>query len=199
MAEDHLPEITPPTARVVWFAQIMEWLCWLGVAGVAVLGVLATFQAFPEGWPIEERAESALVSATIAVNDPAHPNASADLRGDLLYRLAMLAGLAAFVWALLSARSMFAGIRRGRYFTRGTILSVRNFALAVLIHLTLAPIARTLASALYLSRFPHGVFTLEFSLSGSLLLMLIFSGAVALVSTVMAHAARIDEENRQFI
>ena len=41
---------------------------------------------------------------------------------------------------------------------------------------TLAPIARTLASALYLSRFPHGVFTLEFSLSGSLLLMLMACG-----------------------
>jgi hypothetical protein len=31
------------------------------------------------------------------------------------------------------------------------------------------------------------------------MLMLVFAGAVALVSTVMAHAAKIAEENRQFV
>lgn len=199
MAADEMPALKPPTKRVIWFARIMEWMCWLGIAGVAVIGVLATFQAFPEGWIVRESGESALVSATIAVNDPAHPNATAELQGDLLYRFALLIGIGLFVWALWSARRIFVGIGRGEYFAKGTILGVRNFALAVLLYMTVAPIARTAASALYMTRFEHGTFTLAFAMSGTLMLMLIFSGAVALVSTVMAHAAEIDEENRQFV
>ncbi|MFT3724048.1 MAG: DUF2975 domain-containing protein [Hyphomonadaceae bacterium] len=199
MAADETPALKPPSVRVVWFARIMEWLCWLGIAGVAVIGVLATFQAFPEGWVVRESNESALVNATIAVNDPAHPNATAELQQDLVYRLALLLGIGLFVWALWSARRIFAGIGRGEYFAKGTILGVRNFALAVLLYMTVGPVVRTLASALYMARFEHGMFTLQFALSGTLMLMLIFSGAVALVSTVMAHAAEIDEENRQFV
>lgn len=199
MAADEMPALKPPTRRVVWFARIMEWMCWLGIAGVAVIGVLGTFQAFPENWTVRESNESALVSATIAVNDPAHPNAAADLHGDLLYRFALLIGIGLFVWALWSARRVFVGIGRGEYFAKATILGVRNFALAVLLYMTVAPVARTAASALYLARFEHGRFELVFAMSGSLMLMLIFSGAVALVSTVMAHAAEIDEENRLFV
>ncbi len=199
MAADDLLRQTPPAARVVVFARIMEWLCWLGIAGVAVMGGLATFNAFPEGWVVRESHEAALIGATILVNDPAHPNATAELHHDLIYRVALLFGIGLFIWALVSARRVFAGIGRGQSFARGTILGVRNFALAVLLYMTLAPAARTVASALYLGRFEHGSFTLEFGLSTSLLLMLIFSGAVALVSTVMAQAAEIEDENRQFV
>lgn len=199
MAADELPPLKSPTRRMVWFARIMEWLCWLGIVGVAVIGVLATFQASPEGWIVRESTEATLINATIAVNDPAHPNATEALREDLFYRLALLIGIGLFAWALWSARRVFAGIGRGAYFAKGTILGVRNFALAVLLYMTAAPVARAAASALYLTRFNHGTFTLEFALSGSLMLMLIFSGAITLVSSVMAHAAEIDEENRQFV
>lgn len=199
MAADELPALKPPSVRMVWFARIMEWMCWLGIAGVAVIGVLATFQAFPEGWIVRESTEATLINATIAVNDPAHPNATEALREDLFYRLALLIGIGLFVWALWSARRVFVGIGRGEYFAKGSILGVRNFALAVLLYMTVAPVARTAASALYMTQFAHGTFTLEFAMSGSLMLMLIFSGAIALVSSVMAHAAEIEEENRQFV
>ena len=199
MAADELPALKPPSVRMVWFARIMEWMCWLGIVGVAVIGVLATFQAFPEGWIVRESTEATLINATIAVNDPAHPNATEALREDLFYRLALLVGIGLFVWALWSARRVFVGIGRGEYFAKGSILGVRNFALAVLLYMTVAPVARTAASALYMTQFEHGTFTLEFAMSGSLMLMLIFSGAIALVSSVMAHAAEIEEENRQFV
>jgi hypothetical protein len=199
MAADELAPLKSPTRRMVWFARIMELLCWLGIVGVAVIGVLATFQAFPEGWIVRESTEATLINATIAVNDPAHPNATEALREDLFYRLALLVGIGLFVWALWSARRMFVGIGRGEYFAKGTILGVRNFALAVLLYMTVAPATRTAASALYMTHFEHGTFTLEFAMSGSLMLMLIFSGAIALVSSVMAHAAEIDEENRQYV
>ncbi len=199
MAADKMPALKAPARRVVWFARIMAWMCWLGIAGVAIVGVLATFQAFPENWIVRESTEAALINGTIAVNDPAHPDATEALRDDILYRLAILIGIGLFVWALWSARRVFVGIGRGEYFSKTTILGVRNFALAVLLYMTVAPLARTAASALYMTHFEHGTFTLEFAMSGSLMLMLIFSGAIALVAAVMAHAAEIDEENRQFV
>jgi hypothetical protein len=192
-------ESAMPSAGVVWFARIMAWLCWLGIAGAVVLGVMGIFQLFPADWSVGDGGHTTLISSSLTVDDPAHPNATAELQQDLLFRLAGMIGIALFVWALLAARRIFVGIGRGEYFARGTILGLRNFALAVLLHMTLAPILMTLARMAYMSRFEHGSFAIEVSLNGDILLMLIFSGAVALISTVMARAAAIADENRQFV
>jgi hypothetical protein len=56
-----------------------------------------------------------------------------------------------------------------------------------------------MAKAVYVSRFEHGSITMSLALSDSAILMLIFAGAAALISTVIAHAAKLAEENRQFI
>jgi hypothetical protein len=199
MTDEEAGIVTRPSMRIVWFARVMGLLCWIGIAGALVFGLMGVFDAFPPGWNARESHETTLIGSTLVINDPAHPNATAELREDLLFRLSRLISIALFVWALLSAHRIFAGIGRGEYFARGTILGLRNFALAVLLDMTLAPIATTLASAAYMSRFEHGEFTLQLALNGSIMLMLIFSGAVALISTVMARAAAIAEENRQFV
>ena len=188
-----------PSARIRWFARIMIWLCWLGIFGAMTFGTMGVFDAFPEGWPVSRSDEPALISASIEVKDPAAPNATAEVTRDLLYRIAGLVSIGLFVWALLSARRMFVGVGRGEYFARPTVLGLRNFALGVFLYLTLAQMLKALAMWLYVSRFEHGVYGLELSLSGGLMLMLIFSGAVAQTSTVMAHGAKIAEENRQFV
>jgi hypothetical protein len=190
----------PPTATIRWFARIMIWLCWLGIAGTAVFELLNLFDAFPEDWVVRDSSsDAALISSSISVNDPSAPNATENLRHDLLNRIASLVPVAFFIWALLSARRSFLGIGRGEYFTRPTVLGLRNFALAVLLHMTVAPIVMAVAKALYLSRFEHGSFDLSFSLNASIMLALIFAGVVALISSVMAYGARIAEENRQFV
>src|SRR5262249_38488085 len=146
-----------------------------------------------------EEAGADLISSSLTINDPAHPEASDQLFHDPLFLLADLAPLAFFLWALWSARQIFVGVGRGDYFGRSTVLGLRNFALAVLLRMTLAPWALLGARVAYVSRFPHGNVSLSFSLSGSILISLIFTGAVAILSTVMAHAAAIAEENRQFV
>jgi hypothetical protein len=199
MAKTDTTAPRPPSVKVVWFARIMEWLCWIGIFGALTFGLMGVFEAFPEGWGVTRSEEPALISATIAVNDPAAPSATAEVTQDALYRIAGLISVGLFVWALLSARRMFAGVGRGAYFARPTVLGLRNFALGVLLYLTLAQALKAAAMALYISRFEHGTYSLELALDGGLMLMLIFSGAVALVSTVMAHAASIEEENRLFV
>jgi hypothetical protein len=189
-----------PAAAIRWSARIMIWLCWLGIAGTAVLELLNLFDAFPADWVVRDRSgEAALISSSITVNDPSAPNATDDLRHDLLYRIASLVPVALFVWALLSARQSFLGIGRGEYFARPTVLGLRNFAAAVLLHMTVAPIVMAVAKSVYLGRFEHGSFELSFSLTASVMLALIFTGAVALISSVMAYGAKIADENRQFI
>lgn len=188
-----------PSASIRWFARIMIWLCWLGIFGAMTFGMMGVFDAFPEGWPVSRSDEATLIGASIEVNDPAAPNATAEVTQDLLYRTAGVISVGLFVSALLSARRMFVGVGRGEYFARPTVLGLRNFAFGVFLYLTLAQMLKALAMALYVSRFEHGRYELELSLSGGLMLMLIFSGAVALTSTVMAHAAKIADENRQFV
>jgi hypothetical protein len=190
----------PPSAGIRWFARIMTWLCWLGIAGTVILELLHVFDAFPQDWIVRhDNSAAALISSQITVNDPSAPTATEDLQRDLLYRIAGFAPVAIFVWALLSARQSFLGVGRGEYFSRRTVLGLRNLALAVLLHMTAAPILMAVVKALYLSRFEHGQYDLAFSLNSSILLMLIFTGAVALISTVMAQGAKLAEENRQFV
>jgi hypothetical protein len=199
--EKDQPAAIPPSAPVRWLARAMCWLCWLGIAGTAVFGLLSLFDAIPRDWVVNEPRESLLISSSITVEDPASPGDGgvSGLRHDLLYRVMTLVPIAIFVWALLSARRSFIGVGRGEYFSRSTILGLRNFALAVLLHIVVAPIPLMIARGLYVSRFEHGAFMLTFSMNATILLTLVFTGAVALVSTVMARAADIAEENRQFI
>jgi hypothetical protein len=190
----------PPSAGIRWFARIMIWLCWIGIGGTLVLELTNLFGAIPEELVVQDNeGASALISSSITVNDPAAPTATGDLRQDLLFRIAGLVPIGLFIWALLSVRVSFLGVGRGDYFGRPTILGLRNFALAVLLHMTAAPAVMAAAKALYLARFEHGQFELSFSLSASIMLQLVFTGAVALISSVMAHGAKLAEENRQFV
>lgn len=189
-----------PSTSIIWLARVLCWLCWFGIFGAIIATVAASFDLFPKFWEVRRvEGESDLISSSITVNDPTQPGATDQLYHDPIYLLADLVPLALFVWALWSARQVFVGVGHGDYFGRRTVLNLRNFALAVLLRMTVAPLVLLGARAIYLSRFPHGNISLSFSLNGSILLTLAFVGAVAILSTVMAHAARIEDENRQFI
>lgn len=197
MAEAAPTEKAAPSTGLRWFARILVWLCWLGMAGAVVFELMILFDAIPKDWPAHRGDSSALISSSMEIKDD--PAATEALRHDVIFRVASLVPVALFVWALWSASQSFAGVGRGDYFGRSTILGLRNFSLAVLLHMTIAPLAVMAARAAYLSRFPHGTFNVMFSLDEPILLMLIFSGAVALISSVMAHGGKLAEENRQFV
>ena len=195
-----------PPAAIRWLARVLCWLCWLGIAAALWGAVVGLFNLSGPGI---ERTEGALDGFSTLINfdarlydEAANAKAQAGLREDLLYRIGSLVPIALYIWALLSARRSFIGVGRGEYFARPTVLSLRNLALAVLLYHTVAPLLETIPRVLYFMR-TKGDLKAELSFSMGInepvMLMLVFAGAVALVSTVMAHAAKIAEENRQFV
>ncbi|HEX5008656.1 MAG TPA: hypothetical protein VFV70_16200, partial [Hyphomonadaceae bacterium] len=195
-----------PSPAIEWLARVLCWFCWLGIA-LSLWG--AAVGLFNLSGPGIDRTEngfqnfSTLINFDARLNDgAAHTQALVGLHQDILYRIGGLVPIALYVWALLSARRSFIGVGRGEYFARPTVLGLRNLALAVLLYHTLAPILEIIPRVLYFMRI-KGEQTAELSfamgINEPVMLMLVFAGAVTLVSSVMAHAAKIAEENRQFI
>jgi hypothetical protein len=144
-------------------------------------------------------------SVSIGAHDPnaPRPPIPQELLNDPLYIASGLVAPVLMVWALLSARSVFVNIGRGQFFTRPMSLGLRNLSLSVLLSMTLAPlfnIAATVAFALRMkAKGFHGEIYFDAGLSSTTLLVLIFAGTVAIISSVMARAARVAEENEQFV
>ena len=211
MAETLSAEAPPsdpvrPSLAIRWLARVLCWLCWIGIVA-AVGGAVVGLFNLEASWIQRSDADTDSVSTLIKFgarlqDEAANAEALVGLRQDLLYRIGGFVPVIFYTWALLSARRSFIGVGRGEYFARPTVLSLRNLALAVLLYHTVAPMLEIVPRVLYYTRI-KGDRTAELSfamgISEPVMLMLIFAGAVALVSSVMAHAAKIADENRQFV
>jgi hypothetical protein len=206
-AETFAADPVRPSSSIRWLARVLCWICWIGIVA-AVGGTLVSLFNL-NGLGVFQRGDEPSDSFSTLINfsawlydDAANTKALAGLRHDLLYKIGGLAPVALYIWALLSARRSFIGVGRGEFFSRPTVLGLRNMALAVLLYHTLAPLLQIVPQVLYFMR-TKGDLKAELSFSVGInqpvMLMLVFAGAVALVSSVMAHAARIDDENRQFV
>lgn len=195
-----------PPAAIRWMARVLCWFCWLGIAA-ALWG--AAVGLFNLSGPGIDRTESDTESFNTLINfkawlydDAAHAQALVGLHQDILYRIGGLVPIALYIWALLSARRSFIGVGRGEYFARPTVLGLRNLALAVLLYHTIAPVLEIIPRVLYFLRIKgdqKAELSFSMGINEPVMLMLVFAGAVALVSSVMAHAAKIADENRQFV
>jgi hypothetical protein len=206
-AETFAADPVRPSLRIRWLARVLCWVCWIGIVAAVGGTIVGLFNL--NGIGIVQRSDEAGDSFSTLINfrawlydDAANTKALAALRQDLLYKIGSLAPVALYIWALLSARRSFIGVGKGEYFSRPTVLGLRNMALAVLLYHTLAPLLQIIPQVLYFMR-TKGDLKAELSFSMGInepvMLMLVFAGAVALVSTVMAHAAKIADENRQFV
>lgn len=197
-----------PSVGIRWLARVLCWLCWIGIVAAVGGAIVSLFNV--SGFGIFERSDGAasdnfstLINFDARLHDEAaNTEALVGLRQDFLYRIGSLIPIVLYIWALLSARRSFIGVGRGEYFARQTVLSLRNLAIAVLLYHTVAPLLEIIPRVLYFMR-TKGERTAELSFSMGInepvMLMLVFAGAVALVSSVMAHAAKIADENRQFV
>jgi hypothetical protein len=197
----NLPPGPPPRAPVSpglrWLTRSLAILCWCGVVltgGIHLALLLGLLPAQASG-----AGPSGLISSTITAGEPALSEEAAGLLRDPLFLVAPTLSAGLVIWALLSARGALVAVGRGDFFAPRTLLGLRNMAIAVLLNLFLAPLAALLARLAFVSRFEHGSIALSFGASTSTLLMLIFAGAVMVISSVMAHAAKLADENRQFV
>lgn len=194
----------PVSARLLWFSRIMSWACWFGIAVTLVFPVLNAFGVIP-ATASTVGPETMIAYSSVALGADAGPNSPAppELAHDLFFQATRLVPIALTVWALVSARTVFVSIGRGAFFARSTSLGLRNLSLAVLLNMTLAPLLTMAAHVLFAMRMQakgvHGELSLNLGLSNTTLLILIFSATVAIIASVMAHAARVAEENEQFV
>jgi Protein of unknown function (DUF2975) len=195
-----------PSTSMRLLARVLCWVCWLGIAFEVGGAVVSLFNLSVPGIEWSENDQGSvrtLIDFDARLKDDAADAQSLiGLRQDFFYRIGSLVPVAVYIWALLSARRSFIGVGRGEYFARATVLSLRNLALAVLLYHTVAPLLETVPRVLYLMRIKgEQPAELSFSLGFNepVMLMLVFAGAVALVSSVMAHAAKLADENRQFV
>jgi len=189
---------------LLWFSRIMGWLCWVGIAWTIVFAALQMSGILPRA-PANSDGLIGYASVSFGVHDPSAPRPPipAELLNDPLYIASGLVAPVLMIWALVSARAVFASIGRGQFFARPTSLGLRNLSLAVLLNMTVAPLANvaaTLAFALGMkAKGMHGEVYFDAGASSTMLLVLVFAGTVAVISTVMARAAKVAEENEQFV
>jgi hypothetical protein len=191
---------------LLWFSRIMSWLCWFGIASTIGFSVLRAFGVVPgSDTPGDPGSLIAYSSVSLGVLDPnlPRPPMPDELRRDAFYIAARFVPTLLTVWALLWARRVFANIGGGEFFARSTALGLRNLSLAVLLNMTVAPLLTMAAHVAFGLRMQaqgeHGEIYLDFGLSDTTLLVLIFAATVAIIASVMAHAARVAEENEQFV
>lgn len=189
--------------RLLWFSRVMGWACCLGIALTTAFALLRAIGVIP-GSNTPADPGSLIAYSSVAV-EAAAPDATipSELQHDPLYIIARLVPALLTIWALLSARRVFANIGKGAFFIRSTSLGLRNLSLAVLLGMTLAPLITMAAHIAFGLRMQaqgvHGEINLEFGLSDTTLLVMIFAGMVAIIASIMAHAARVAEENEQFV
>ncbi|MEP7210958.1 MAG: hypothetical protein ABI740_08995 [Alphaproteobacteria bacterium] len=178
----------PVPRGILWLCRIMGWLCVLAI--VFELGALVVMIVAPD--LLNQSSTGGSVKA-IVNNDsdvPLH---------DPVYLIVHGFAVAVFVWALLSVRGSFVSLSLGQFFTHRTITGLRNLAIGVLVYMALDPLAGWLAKTIHMLGQKHGELTLSFGISDQSLLMVIFTGAVIAISSALAHAARVAEENASFV
>ena len=194
-----------PRPFISWTARALSWFCWAIIALTAVMAALRLFNALPADWSVDssEGLSSTLFNFGTGMTDPtANAEVMKGLQADWINRIVGILPSGLFIWALFSARSSFVGVAQGRYFARPTILGLRNLSLAVLLYQTVAPLITFIPRALYIASVKgerEAQMSASISFNEPIALVLIFAAVVAMVSAVMAHAAKIADENRQFV
>jgi hypothetical protein len=197
---DSLPlEPAPVSASLRLLTQVLEGLCWLGAAFTLAIHVALVFDLWPGLLSGAGGGPAGLISSSITVGEPGVDEVAAGFLRDPVFLVSLAVSGALVIWALLGARRALAGVGRGAFFARGTLLGLRDMAVAVLLNLVAPPLIALVARILFVSRHEHGSLSVSLGLSTHTLLMLVFSGAVVVICSVMAHAAKLAEENRQFV
>ena len=110
-----------------------------------------------------------------------------------------LVPLAIYTFVLLQARALFRGYARGEIFTFRAARRLRTIGCALVLGVPAGVIAGMLISVVLTAANPPGQRQLSISFSSAEFSALVFGGLILVIGWVMAEAARLAEENRQYI
>lgn len=107
--------------------------------------------------------------------------------------------LAFLIYGLIAARRCFHSFAAGNIFSETAIASLRTLAIGMALSALTKPIAAA-GLGLLLSSLPPGAGkTLSLHISADMILLLAFSGIVAIIAWVLMEATEIADEHRQFV
>jgi hypothetical protein len=134
---------------------------------------------------------------------------------DIIFVTLQLAPLAALVFGLVEACRCFINLARGRFFDRGTVSLLRNFAFGGLVFVLLYPNRQTVAE--FVGQLidgainqahrgvtvHHGVLPIDVGLTPggtvSNVLIVVYALALTVMAAVMAKAAAVAEDHAQIV
>lgn len=189
----------PVSRRLMWLTRLLAWFCWAGVVFTLAMSLATAFGVLEFGAPRLHTGANGLFGSAITVGTENISEKDAGFYRHPFFLLALAFSTALYVWALISAARSLSALSHGAFFSHDAISGLRNLAFAVLLHMTLAPLAMMAARGAFVALHKHGSFEMSVGLHSSAILMLVFAGAVLAISSVMARAARIAEENEQFV
>ncbi len=174
-------------ARIRAASRFLKNLTTLGA--VIILGFGIAFAAFPT-W-FDQLINNAFPELTIATGITP------------LKRVGLLAlmafPLAVTLYGLWHARLLFTSYEKGEVFTGRAAGHIRLVGLAMLINAILSPVVHTLGSILLTYDNMAGSRAIAISLSSDTYSLLLTGGLLIVIGWVMREAARLSEENRQFV
>ncbi len=173
--------------RIRAASRFLKNLTTLGA--VIILGFGVAFAAFPV-W-FDQLIINAFPELTIATGITPFK------RTGLLVLMAF--PLAVTLYGLWHARLLFASYEKGEIFTSRAAGHIRLVGLAMLINAILSPLVHTLGSILLTYDNMAGSRAIAVSLSSDSYSLLLTGGLLIVIGWVMHEAARLSEENRQFV
>ena len=187
-----MTELPHPGTPPALLARLRR-LAWV-VRGLIVFGAFALVAALVWTWAVPAHA-LAYVKDVSSVCNPA--------------RLGPGAHLVGAVWSLLPLGTSLLGLQRlwvlfgeyaqGRVFGQRALLCLRDFARCILALSVIAPVYTAVLSVIATWANAPGTRQLNIDVSSNDYAMLLFGAVLLAISTVMAEAARVAEDNAGFV
>jgi len=106
---------------------------------------------------------------------------------------------AVLLWGLLNLRSAFNAFSNGMIFATSNIISIKRFALALLLSAILSTISSAIASVLLSQNHPAGEKLLSIQFSSNEISTFLIGTVFWLIAKILIRAYMLEQENQQFV